>query len=152
MKTLVVYDSQYGNTESVAQAIADAIGGEVPLLRAGQVAAAELESADLLILGAPTHGALPSEPVKRLLAEMGPPARAGSLAATFDTRLAWRFLRKYGYAADRIAESLQEKGWTLLGTPGGFFVRGLKRGPLKKGELERTSSWAQEVMGGLEGR
>jgi hypothetical protein len=33
MKTLVVYDSVYGNTESIARAIGDAVGGEVEVLR-----------------------------------------------------------------------------------------------------------------------
>ena len=33
MKTLVVYDSVYGNTEEIAKAIGDAISGEVKLQR-----------------------------------------------------------------------------------------------------------------------
>ncbi len=149
MKALVVYDSLYGNTEAVARAIGQAFPGDVRVLRVGQVAVSELENADLLVLGAPTHGSMPSEAVQRLLAELGSPARAGAKAATFDTRLAWRFLRKYGYAAQRMAEALEEKGWTLVGTPGGFFVKGLKKGPLKKGELERATTWVGEVVESL---
>lgn len=146
---LVVYDSLYGNTEAVARAIGQAFSGDVRVLRVGQVAVSELESADLLVLGAPTHGSMPSEAVQRLLAELGSPLRAGAKAATFDTRLGWRFLRKYGYAAERIAEALEEKGWTLVGTPGGFFVKGLKKGPLKKGELERATTWAEALVESL---
>jgi flavodoxin len=39
MKTLVVYDSVYGNTGIIAQAIGDAITGEVKVLRVGEVLA-----------------------------------------------------------------------------------------------------------------
>jgi flavodoxin len=145
MKTLVVYDSLYGNTRAVAEVIGETIPGDVPVLSVGQADVSELEDVDLLILGAPTHGSLPSTAAQRLLERLGAPARAGARAATFDTRLGWGFLRKYGYAAERMAEALQEKGWTLVGTPGGFFVRGLKKGPLKKGELERAAEWAKEL-------
>ena len=148
MKTLVVYDSLYGNTERIAQAIGGAIPGEVRVLRVGRVQAGDLETADFLILGSPTHGSLPSEAVQGLLETIGPPAREGARAATFDTRLTWKFLERWGgFAAPKMADTLREKGWTPAGTPGGFFVRGLKKGPLKKGEVERAALWAKEVAG-----
>ena len=45
MRTLVIYDSVYGNTEIIARAIGDALPGEVQVLRVGQVDARELEAA-----------------------------------------------------------------------------------------------------------
>lgn len=147
MKTIVVYDSVYGNTETVARAIAQAVPGEVEVWRVGQVGAAELEAADLLIVGSPTHGALPTEAVQDLLRQLGAPARAGARAATFDTRLTWKFLERWGgFAASKMAETLTEKGWVLTGTPGGFYVKGLKKGPLKKGEAERAAAWARGIV------
>ena len=147
MKTLVVYDSVYGNTEKIARAIGDAIPGEVPVLRVGQVNLGDLETADLLILGSPTHGSLPTEAAQRLVERIGPPAREGAQVATFDTRLSWGFLRRWGFAASKMADALKEKGWTLAGAPEGFFVRGLKKGPLKRGEAERAAAWAKEIVG-----
>jgi flavodoxin I len=146
MKTLVVYDSVYGNTEKIARAIGEAIPGEVPVLRVGQVNLGDLETADLLILGSPTHGSMPTGTVQRLLERIGSPAREGAKVATFDTRLTWGFLRRWGFAASKMADALKEKGWTLAGTPGGFFVRGLKKGPLKRGEAERAAAWAKEII------
>ena len=147
MNALVVYDSLYGNTEIVAQAVGEAIPGEVPVLRVGQVKAADLEAADLLIIGSPTHGALPTEAVQGLLERLGPPARQGAKAATFDTRLTWFFLERWGgFAAPKMADTLRSKGWTLLGEPGGFFVSGLKKGPLKPGEAERAAAWVSELI------
>jgi flavodoxin len=147
MKTLVVYDSVYGNTETIARAIAAVLPGEVQVLRVGQVNVGDLESADLLFLGAPTHGSLPSEAAQSLVAKIGPPAREGAKVATFDTRLTWGFLERWGFAAPKMADALREKGWAIAGEPGGFFVKGLKKGPLKRGEAERAARWAKEVAG-----
>ena len=151
MKTLVLYDSKYGNTKIVAAAIGDAIGqavpGEVDVLHVGEVAASEIGPVDLFILGSPTHGAMPSEAVQTCLAAMGPPKHEGARAATFDTRLTWPFLERWGgFAASKMADALEEKGWTLLGEPAGIYVKGLFNVHLKKGELERAVAWAKELV------
>jgi flavodoxin I len=149
MEALVIYDSLYGNTERIAQAIAQAIPGDVQVRRVSQVEASDWEACDLLIVGSPTHGALPTEAVQGLLERIGPPARGTARAATFDTRLTWPFLERWGgFAAPKMADALQEKGWTLAGAPGGFYVRGLKKGPLKRGEAERAVAWARGLVEG----
>ncbi len=149
MKTLVVYDSVYGNTERIAQAIGDAIPGEVQVLRVGQVHVNELEAVDLLILGSPTHGSLPSEAAQSLVAKIGSPVREGAKLATFDTRLSWKFLQRWGFAASKMADTLVEKGWTLASAPEGFIVKGLKKGPLRRGEAERATAWAKAIVESL---
>jgi flavodoxin len=149
MGTLVVYDSVYGNTEIVARAIAEALPGEVRVLRAGQVQAEDWETADLLIIGSPTHGALPTEAVQGLLGRIGAPTRESARAATFDTRLTWKFLERWGgFAAPKMADTLRKTGWTLVGEPGGFFVKGLKKGPLRRGEADRAAAWAKGLVEG----
>jgi flavodoxin I len=151
MKTLVVYDSVYGNTEIIARAVGDAIPGEVQVVRVGQVNTGDLEVVDLLVIGSPTHGALPTEAVQSLIEKIGSPAREGAKAATFDTRLTWGFLERWGgFAAPKMADMLEENGWTLVGEPGGFFVKGLKKGPLKRGEAERAAAWAKGLVEGQE--
>jgi flavodoxin len=147
MKIMVVYDSLYGNTEIVARAIGEAIPGEVEVVRVGEVSVGDLEAIDLLIIGTPTHGALPTEAVQGLVERLGPPAGEGARAATFDTRLTWGFLERWGgFAAPKMADSLVEKGWTLAGAPGGFFVKGLRKGPLKRGEVDRAAAWAKGLV------
>ena len=66
IRTPVVYDSLYGNTKAIAQAISDVLPGEVQVLYLSLVDAEDLEAVDLLIIGSPTHGALPTEAVQRL--------------------------------------------------------------------------------------
>jgi len=149
MNICVVYDSVYGNTERIAQAIGAAIPGEVRVPCVGQADADDLASVDLLIIGSPTHGALPTEAVQGLMEKMGPPAHEGARVATFDTRLTWKFLQRYGFAADKMADVLVQKGWTLVASPEGFIVKGLRKGPLKRGETERAAAWAKGLVESL---
>jgi flavodoxin I len=146
VKTLVIYDSVYGNTEIIARAIGNSIPGEVQVLRVGQVKAGDLETVDLLILGSPTHGSLPTEAAQGLVEKIASPARDGAKAAAFDTRLTWGFLRRWGFAAPKLADTLKDKGWALAAAPEGFFVRGLKKGPLKRGESDRAAAWARGLV------
>ena len=139
MKALIIYDSTYGNTEKVAQAIGQAISGKVR--RVGQVSPSDLKSFDLVIIGSPTMGGRPTEAIQALL-RAAEPTLKGTKVATFDTRLTAKWVRIFNYAAPRMASRLKDMGATLLGTPEGFFVLG-KEGPLKEGELERAAAWAK---------
>jgi len=67
MRTLVVYDSAYGNTEKIAKSIGSAITGEVKTLHVGKVNPNELESLDLLIVGSPTQGGRPTPATQEFL-------------------------------------------------------------------------------------
>jgi flavodoxin len=145
-KTLVVCDSLCGNTKAIAQAIGDALPGEVQRLHVGQVNAADLEAVHLPVIGSPTHGALPTEAIRSLLEEIGPPVCEGVRAATFDTRLSWGFFEGWGgFAAPKMADTLKAKGWTIVGSPEGSIVKGLKKGPLGRGETDRAAAWAKRV-------
>jgi hypothetical protein len=52
----------------------------------------------------------------------------------------------FGYAAPRIAQSLERSGGHLLAPPAGFVVEGIK-GPIREGELERAAAWAKGLIG-----
>ena len=152
MKTLVLYESIYGNTEKIAQSIGSAMTGNVKVLRIGEVNHCELESIDFLIVGSPTHGFRPTKSVQTFIESIPGDTLKGVNVATFDTRIptsevgtGLRLLMKMGgYAAPRIAQVLKKKGGNLAVPPEGFFVKD-KEGPLKDGELERAASWAKEV-------
>ena len=135
MKTLVIYDSLHGNTEKIAQAIGEAIHGQV--CRVGEVNLADLKGFDLLILGSPTHGGWFTEGVRDLL--KASPALEGVKVVVFDTRTKKSI---FGFAAPRIVRSLEKNGGNLLAPPEGFIVLGIQ-GPLKDGELERAADWAK---------
>jgi len=143
MKALVVYDSRHGNTEKVALAVGEALGAQVR--QVGEVSPADLQGLDLLIVGSPTHGGWFTEGIKNLLEAS--PALEGVDVVAFDTRTAtiWNRILPFGYAAPRIARSLERNGGHLLAPPEGFVVLGME-GPLKEGELQRAAGWAKGMV------
>jgi flavodoxin len=145
MKTMVVFDSLYGNTRVIAQAIADAIPGKVIMVHVSDFSPADIHECDLLIVGGPTHGGGPSDPMKALLAAVGDRALQGTAVAAFDTRLTWWWLRPFGYAAPKIARALKQKGGRLLAPGKGFVVTGGK-GPLPADETEHAAAWAAALV------
>ena len=145
MKTLVVYDSLYGNTEQIAKAIGDAVGGEVTVSSVGEAKPSELSTSELLFVGSPTHGGRASPAMREFLDKVQALALEGTNVAAFDTRLSTRWVGIFGFAAGRIAKSLEKRGGTLVLSPEAFYVKGTK-GPLKEGELERAAAWAKEIV------
>lgn len=151
MKALVVYDSFYGNTEKLAQAMAGALGAAAR--RVGEVQPGELSGLDLLIVGSPTRAFRASPGTVKLLGSLAVGSLTGVRAAAFDTRVEMtdktpgilRFMAGiFGYAAKPIANRLQKKGATLAAPPEGYIVLA-SEGPLKDGELQRAAEWAKKV-------
>ena len=144
MKTLIIYDSLYGNTKIIAEAIGEAMPGQVTLINVIEVDISEIGAYDLLLIGGPTHSGGISEKIEALLEEIPPSVLEGKPAAAFDTRMTNKFILLFGCAAPKIARNLEEKGSTLVGKPEGFFVSG-GEGPLKEGEVERATAWGKEI-------
>lgn len=57
MRAVVVYESMYGNTHQVAEAIGDGLRTalDVSVVAVGRVNPALLDGADLVVVGGPTH-------------------------------------------------------------------------------------------------
>ncbi len=66
MKALVGYDTKFGNTGKVAQAIAAALGPEVRAAKVDTVKPEDLTGLDLLIIGSPTRAWSASKTTKRI--------------------------------------------------------------------------------------
>ena len=144
MKTLVVYDSVFGNTEQIARRIAEAIPGTVKLLRVGAASPHELSGADLLVVGSPTIGGRATKPMQEFLESIPKGVAQKVSLASFDTRISMKFAQIFGYAATRMADALAQKGCAPRLPPEGFVVKG-RNGPLAEGELERASAWGKTV-------
>lgn len=144
MKALVVYNSKWGNTEKIAKAIAAGIGAGTKVARVGDSSASEYEKYDVLVLGSPILGGRPSEAMQRYIGSISQAAAAKMKVATFDTRLAMKFAKIFGYAAVRMAGALKGKGSIIASKPEGFLVKG-RSGPLADGEIERATQWGKEL-------
>ena len=145
MKALVVYDSTYSNTEKIAKAIGSGIKGDVKVLRAAEASPADFASFDLIVIGSPTYGGRPMPSVADLMNKISETAVKGKNVASFDTRIPTKIVKIFGFAADRIAKNLKDKGANLVVPAEGFFVNG-KEGPLEDGELERAAAWAKTLI------
>lgn len=57
MKALVVYDSFFGNTEKIAQAIGEALRpqGEVGIFRVADIKVEQVAGVEVFIVGSPTR-------------------------------------------------------------------------------------------------
>lgn len=148
MNALVLYDSKFGNTERIAEAIALELQEQLPtrLASIGEVAdcATALEDVDLLVIGGPTqrHGISPD--LRLAVQCLGTRSLDGVRVATFDTRL--RGLRAVtGSAAVRLARLARRRGGWLVVPSESFVVEG-DEGPLRPGEQEHARGWAREVL------
>jgi len=173
MKTLVVYESMYGNTRRIAERIGEGIAthGEVKVVPVAEATPALVEWAEAIVAGGPTHihgmsrqrtraGAASSldKPGSTLVLEPGfdgpgvrewllsLPVGNGKPAATFDTRLKGPALFT-GRASFGIAHELRRRGYELLTEPESFLVDG--RNELLDGELARAWEWGVELVGGV---
>ena len=123
MKALVTYDSKLGNTEQVAQAIADTLGEEGigQLISVDEADALELEGVDLLVLGGPTQRYGLSLAVRAWLELIPRGVMRGLFVAAFDTR--YRMPRwKSGSTALATARKLRSR--RDLRRPRGVFQGG----------------------------
>jgi hypothetical protein len=152
----VIYESFYGNTESIAQAIAEGLShhGTAEALAVGDVTSSTLGDVDLLVVGAPTHAwALPRARTRAgVSADLtgvlvrdwlaSAPSGDGRPAAAFATRLkSPRILT--GSAATGIARRLRRRGWKTV-KPASFVVTA-SAGPLLEGELAKAAAWGDQL-------
>ncbi len=165
MRSLVVYESWFGNTQHIAERIALALQeeGQVELMSVDDPVPS-LEGFDLLVVGAPTHvhglsGKRSREAavdqggfgetgigVRGFIAEL-PDGVRGPRVAAFDTR-ANKSVLLVGSAARGIARRLRDRGYRLAVEPESFFVTGTP-GPLEEGELERATEWGTKLANGV---
>lgn len=146
MNTLIIFDSQFGNTEKVAQTIAASLSAKA--IKLSETASFDIAGIGALIIGSPTQGGRATVAVNKFLDSLTPGSLKNIKVAAFDTRLLEKNLnfalkllvKTIGYAAPKIAKILESKGGQLFVPPKGFFVEGTK-GPLIPGELEKAKAW-----------
>ena len=146
MNTLVVYDSQFGNTERIARIIAHTLRafGEAHAARVDPYHIFKTEGLDLLIVGSPTQGLSPTHEMQAFLRDISPEVLKGVGVACFDTRFRGR-LWKHS-AAPFMVKQLRALGIETVVAPESFFVKSMKKeGPLVDGEMERAGDWALGV-------
>jgi len=168
MKAVVIYESMYGHTHQIANAIGEGfrLHGEAVVVPVGDATPTLVESADVVIVGGPTHvhgmtrvstrkGAVEAaeKPDADLVLE--PDAEGAGLrewfesvdqvftnAAAFDTRFDLPPVVT-GRASKGIARKLRHHGATLIAEPESFFVK--KDSHLALDQVVRAREWGNQL-------
>jgi flavorubredoxin len=149
VESLVVYDSKFGNTRKLAEAIADGLrrASSVRLVDLDKAPATDLGKVDLLIVGGPTQVHGMTTRIRQFMDLLETRPASGMVAATFDTRLRMPAALS-GSAAIQVARKLRQAGIRVFVRPQSFFVsRGVPE--LEQGEVERAAEWAKDLAVGL---
>lgn len=169
MKAVVVYESMFGSTREVAEAIGEGLSSmaSVAVVNVNHAEPASFEGADLLVVGGPTHVHGLSRPESRVEAvewtrdgstrglQLEPEApgigirewlptlalTSGSFAA-FDTRADFPRLLS-GAASVAIDRGLRKAGLRHVVPPASFLVTAAGR--VEEGEIERARAWGEEI-------
>jgi len=160
MRSLIVVESMFGNTRTIAEAVADGLApsGPVTVLDVADAPPAPHGDVDLLVVGGPTHAFSLSRPNTRQAAEQQgaphrgdglrewlaalPPCIPGTAAAAFTTRIPKKFVP--GSAARAAARRLERHGYRTAAPPEDYFVLDTA-GPLRAGEVERAKAWGRRL-------
>lgn len=158
MRALVVFESMFGDTETIARAVADGLSDAIRVDIVDVATAPRVDAdVDLLVVGGPTHAfgmsrsntrndavrqggrsAAVDVGVREWLDEQRPTSTAR--AAVFDTRIKKWFIP--GSAARSAADVLRRRGFRLVAPPESFRVTGTA-GPLATGEEDRARQWGR---------
>lgn len=155
MSSLVIYESYFGNTRAIAEAIASGLGSQaIPLSHLADLPA----DLTLLLVGAPTHNlGLPKQASRAKAAERGGTtdgpgirewpaglrAHPGVRVITFDTSTSTAM----GTASKAAVHTLKRAGFRGVERGETFKVAGTE-GPLADGELERARAWGASLRPG----
>lgn len=162
MRALVVYESMFGNTQTIAEAVAEGLSEQLHVVLVEVDEAPEQLDGDieLVVVGGPTHVFGMSRPATREdagrvaaggLVSRGTGVREwlaglrgggpGVRAAAFDTHVDKRLP---GSASQAAAKRLRRMGFLLVARPESFYVAD-KAGPLLDGEEERARRWGASL-------
>jgi hypothetical protein len=137
MEAVVIYESEFGATRAVAEAIVRGLesAGDVTLAdsRDAATGADLIGNADLVVVGAPTH------------ARMMPSPRSRQEAITWPSRPGSTLTLQPRADAPGVREWLH--GGILVGERQDFLVRG--DGGLVDGELDRARDWTRSLAGSV---
>jgi flavodoxin len=153
MKSLVVYYSKFGNTQKVAEAIAETLASAGParVISMDQLGVSDLHEVDLVVMGSPTHRMNLPEAVRPVFEALPRRVLRGTPVAAFDTSYKMsRWLAPFT-AARKLASRLRKLGGKRVVPPETFHVVG-RDGPLYEGEIERARTWAASILQRVEAR
>jgi flavodoxin len=141
MKVLIIYDSLWGATKKIAQAMGEALGENAKVTKIDHANIADFADYDLIVVGSPTQAGKSSPQMQTFLNSIPQDALKSKKAVSFDTRLKMQFVKIFGFAAPRIEKTLREKAADIVAPSAGFYVTTGKKPVILEGEIERATAW-----------
>jgi flavodoxin len=156
-KGIVAYDSNFGNTEKIARALARGLEGkgvEVDCLKIDEIDVGDLTEYDLIAVGGPTHMIRTSKPMKEFLERLRTVDLSGLMGFSFDTRNesrmnGRRWLLLENSAARVIEGVLKSKKVDIVIPRRSALVEG-REGPLHDGMEEIFTQIGAEIAVSLQ--
>ncbi len=146
-KALVLYDSKYGNTKTVAEKIAESINTkgdfETNVSHLEGFDVKKMEGYDLVLIGSPNHFGRDSKKTKKFITSLGDVNLSGKKFAFFDTCLK----RQEGKATGKMEKRIQSVAPDVqVISPGLSILVGGTKGPITEGEIVKCDEFADRIV------
>lgn len=151
MKGIVLYDTTFGNTQRVAEAIADALkegGHEVGLYHIREAKKLDAADYDFVVIGSPTKMNTMSFAMRGFLGKFKGEGWRGKPFFAFDTEMVDVIEKGGDSAGEKIQKELEESGMTPLVPVFKAGVAGIK-GPLVAGSVDKAKKHASNFAEAL---
>lgn len=165
MRALVIYETMFGNTRKIAEAVAEGMreGARVEVADVKDAPADVPQEVDLVVVGGPTHAfSMSRHSTRRETAHRGgriadvprgirdwlsdlPSDGHPQTFVAFDTRVDMPLMP--GAASRSATRAARRKGFRHTAEPESFLVEGYE-GPLVDGELDRAREWGRRLTAG----
>jgi len=144
-KAIVLYDTKYGNTKSVAEAVSEGIRGagvECVVMKIEEIHTLELANFDLIVFGCPNHNQAPSLTMQKYIDRVAAVPISGKSVAAFDT---YTGLNK-GIALKKLEAHIKDKLRGVFLVAPGFSARVKSRtGPVAEEDLPKAKNFGLEI-------
>ncbi|MDH5782505.1 MAG: flavodoxin domain-containing protein [Candidatus Bathyarchaeota archaeon] len=145
-KVIVAYESKYGNTRLVAEAIIEGMrkveGIETVLSELKEADLNKVPDYDAILIGSPNHLGGPTRGVRKFIDKFSKLNLEGKLFAVFDTYLGKDFEKAVKKMEKRINEKVP--GMKQIAPGLSIKVQAMK-GPLVEGELSKCKDFGNKI-------
>ena len=142
MKVLIVFDTKHGNTQQVADLIADGInsveGNETEVVNVKDFELSENKTYDLILIGSPNHVGSHVKSIKKFIKNLSSVSVKASSFAAFDTYMSKDFEKAVKKMEKQISENLPNSTKAL---PGLSIKVGGMKGPIVEEDLSKCKEY-----------
>ncbi len=146
MKVLIVYDTKHGNTQKVAELIADGLnsveGNETEVVNVKVFDLSKDKTYDLILIGSPNHMGSHVKSIKKFISNLSSTTVKVNSFAAFDTYIGKDFEKAVKKMEKQLTESFPDSTMAL---PGLSIKVGGMKGPIVEEDLSKCKEYGIEL-------